>query len=499
VSANFAEVLACAAPADAGRPAVLGAGEVTSYAQLERAARQVGALLHARGVQRGDRVALRLANTPAYVAAFLGALHAGAIAVPLDPRLAPREMRVHLADSGARLLVTAGAETEPFGIDTVTFGATVPDGLPSAGAPAERAPGDTALLLYSSGTTGLPKAVELTHANLAAASEMTAGALRAVLQDDVVLVAAPLCHGYGLGCGLNAPLRLGATIALLERFDAGAALDLIERERAAVLLGVPTMFVRMIAAQSQRPRDLSSLRACLSGGGALRPALLDDCERAFGCEVLEGYGTSEMLRIAMNRPGRRIAGAVGHPLDGVRVRVVDARGAPVVAGAVGEVEVRAPSVMKGYWRDPAATAAAIRGGWLRTGDLGRVDAGGALFLTGRSKDIIIRGGFNVQPAEIEAILARHPDVADAAVIGIPDDEMGEEIAAVVVLAAGCEELDPVSSIAGWLREQVAAHKRPRLLWAVDALPRGITGKVLRAELQAVAAERRAGHAAAGAK
>jgi long-chain acyl-CoA synthetase len=456
-------------------------------------------MLRERGVRPGDRVVLKLANTPAYVAAFLGTLHAGAIAVPLDARLRPRELHFHLADCEARLLIAAPDDGCAAGVETLSLGAAAPDGRAGAAAAfdaTERAAGDTALLLYSSGTTGTPKAVELTHGNLAAASAMTAAALRAVLQDAVVLVAAPLCHGYGLGVGLDAPLRTGATIALLERFDADAALDLVERERPAAFLGVPTMFVRMIAAQAQRPRDLGSLRACLSGGGALRPALLHDCERALGCEVLEGYGASEVLRIATNRPGRRIAGSVGRPLDGVRVRVVDAAGAAVAAGGVGEVEVRAPSVMKGYWRDPAATAAVIRGGWLRTGDLGRIDGGGALFLAGRSKDIIIRGGFNVQPAEIEAVLALHPDVAEAAVVGIPDDEMGEEIAAAVVLVPGCDEPDPVARIAGWLREQVAPHKRPRLLWTVDALPRGITGKVLRAELRAAAAGRRATHAPA---
>lgn len=500
MSASFAALLERDAPADGERPALRCAGSTTSYAGLARDARRAAALLRAHGVRPGDRVALKLPNGAAYVAAYLGALRAGAIVVPLHPHLRPREVRQQLADCDARLLLTATVEDAPPGVECLVCDAQALAGHDGGdGAIAERASGDTALLLYSSGTTGTAKAVELTHGGLAAASAMTAAAMRPVLEDAVVLVAAPICHGYGLGVGLNAPLRTAATLVLLERFYADAALDLVERERAETFLGVPTMFVRMIAAQARRPRDLGSLRTCLSGGGALRPALLHETERALGCEVVEGYGAAEVLRIATNRPGARVAGSVGRALEGVDVRVVDAGGAALEPGAVGEVEVRGASVMKGYWRDPAATAAAIRAGWLRTGDLGRVDRDGTIFLVGRHKDVVIRGGFNVHPSEVEAVLARHPHVAEAAVLGIPDGELGEEIAAAIVLTRECVEPDPIASIEAWLRDEIAPHKRPRVLWAVDALPRGITGKVLRAELRPAAVARHAAYAPAGSK
>lgn len=493
--AGFAALLADDAPQPGTRIALRADTIDVSYDDLAAHGEQVAALLRGRGVEVGDRVAIALPNGPAYVSAFLGALRAGAIAVPLNPLLRPREIAFHLADCGAALLLTAPvaarASTFP-GVDVVAL-PVPPSACPEpAGTRAVRDLDDTAMLLYSSGTTGWPKGVELTHRNLDAASAMTARALDGVLRDAVLLAAVPLFHGYGLGCALLAPLRRGATIVLLERFHAGAALDAIERERASVFVGVPTMLMRMVAAQARQPRDLGSLETCLSGGGALRTPELHACERALRCEVLEGYGASEVLRVAVNRPRRRRTGSVGPPLDGVEVRLVDPAGRPVGDGDVGELEVRAASVMKGYWGNAAATAATIRDGWLRLGDLARQDADGSLSLAGRTKDVILRGGFTVHPLEVEEVLLRHPAVAEAAVVGIADDELGEEIAAAVVFAGAVaeDEAARVRELQAWLREQLAPFRRPRLVWAVDALPRGVTGKVLREQLRADAAGRR---------
>ena len=343
------------------------------------------------------------------------------------------------------------------------------------------------MILYTSGTTGVPKGAELTHANLLRNAEVTAATLLAAGPGDVVMGCLPLFHSFGLTCGLNAAVLGGACLALLPRFDPGEALEIISREKVTIFEGVPTMYAALLHHPDRGQADVSSLRVCVSGGAALPLEILRGFEDAFGCPILEGYGLSETSPVAsFNHPGRpRKPGSIGTPVAGVQMRVVDDAGAEVPQGEVGEVAIRGHNVMKGYWRDPDATAAAIPDGWFRTGDLARVDEDGYFYIVNRKKEMIIRGGYNVYPREIEEALYEHPGVAGAAVVGIPHESLGEEVGAAVALKPGASATP--EELREFVRERVAAYKYPRQIWLVDQLPKGPTGKILRREVQPPAA------------
>jgi long-chain acyl-CoA synthetase len=294
--------------------------------------------------------------------------------------------------------------------------------------------------------------------------------------DLVTLGALPLFHAFGQTCGLNATMAAGGSLSLLPRFDAGKALEMIESDRVTLFEGVPTMYSAML--HHPEDTDTSSLQLCVSGGAAMPVEVMRAFERRFECTVLEGYGLSETSPVAsFNRPDReRKAGSIGLPVRGVEMRLVD------VQDGVGEIAIRGHNVMKGYWNKPDATADAIDSdGWFRTGDLARVDDEGYFFIVDRKKQMIIRGGFNIYPREIEEVLHEHPDVMEAAVIGIPHDELGEEVGAAVVLKPG-SEADP-EEIKSYVKARVAAYKYPRRVWLLDALPKGPTGKILRREIK----------------
>ncbi len=440
-------------------------------------------LLASKGVAPGDRIGLLAPNVPAFPVIFYGALRLGAVVVPLNPLLKEREIAYHLSDSGSRLLFAwagfgeaaergaqaAGAEHVPI----------VPAGLPE-GEPlrdvAERAADDPAVIIYTSGTTGTPKGAVLTHHNLLDSAEV-AVALVDSGPHSVVLGTLPLFHAFGMGSGLNAMMRAGGSITLLPRFDAAKALEIIERDRVDIFLGVPTMYAALLHHPERERYDASTLRLCVSGGAAMPVEILRGFEAAFGCKVLEGYGLSETAAMAsFNPPDReRKPGSIGVPVTGVEMRLVDEH------DGVGEIAIRSPHVMKGYFGRSQATAEVLRDGWLHTGDLARVDEDGYYFIVDRKKDLIIRGGFNVYPREIEEVIYEHPAVREAAVIGVPHDQLGEEVAAAVALKPGADATP--EELVAYVKERVAAYKYPRQVWIFDELPKGATGKILKREIE----------------
>jgi long-chain acyl-CoA synthetase len=283
---------------------------------------------------------------------------------------------------------------------------------------------------------------------------------------------------------LNATVRAGGCLTLMPRFDPGRALDVIERDRVTVFQGVPTMYTALLNHPERERFDVSTLRVCVSGGAAMPVEVMRSFEDAFGCVILEGYGLSETSPIAsFNHPDReRKPGSIGTPVDGVQMKVVAEDGEELAVGEVGEIVIRGHNVMNGYWRRPEATAEAIRDGWFHSGDLARVDGDGYFFIVDRKKDMVIRGGYNVYPREIEEVLYEHEAVREAAVIGVPHPELGEEVAAAVVLVsgAGVDEAEILEFVKG----QVAAYKYPRHVWFVDELPKGPTGKILKRAIEA---------------
>ncbi len=289
----------------------------------------------------------------------------------------------------------------------------------------------------------------------------------------------PLFHVFGLTCGLNATVTAAGTLTLLPRFDPGKALEIIERDAVTIFEGVPTMYAAMLHHPDADPAKAATLRLCVSGGAAMPVEILRGFEEKFGCVILEGYGLSETSPVAsFNHPDKvRKPGSIGTPVEGVEMRLVGDGGGAVPAGEVGEIAIRGHNVMKGYWGRPEATAEAIPDGWFRTGDLARVDEDGYYFIVDRKKEMIIRGGYNVYPREIEEVLHEHPAVAEAAVIGIPHDELGEEVGAAVALKPGAAATP--EELRAFAKERVAAYKYPRHVWLVAELPKGPTGKILR--------------------
>ncbi|MDH6554518.1 long-chain acyl-CoA synthetase [Streptomyces sp. SAI-117] len=489
---NLARNLLAAARSQPRHPAIRLDGYTLDYAGLHAAAAAVAGDLRERGVEPGDRVGLVLPNVPAFPVLFYGALLAGAVVVPMNPLLKAREVEYYLGDSGMKVVygwdgsgdvVPEAAQT--MGITGIVVTATGPADLSGTPIeePVERADGDTAVILYTSGTTGQPKGAELTHHNLSSNAATTSETLIEIGPDDVIMGCLPLFHVFGLTCGLNAAVRAGATLTLIPRFDPVKALEVVARDRVTVFEGVPTMYAAMLNCPDAAHADMSSLRTCMTGGSAMPVEILRGFESRFGCEVFEGYGLSETAPVvSFNQPGReRKAGTIGFPVRGCEMRLVNDDGEDVPAGEPGEIAIRGENVMKGYWNRPDATAAAIPDGWFRSGDIATKDADGYYTIVDRKKDLIIRGGYNVYPREVEEVLYQHPAVAEAAVIGIGHPELGEEVGAAVALKPGVE-VDP-EELKNFVRDRLAAYKYPRSVWLVDALPKGPTGKILRRKVQ----------------
>jgi long-chain acyl-CoA synthetase len=465
-----------------------------SYSMLDGATAHVAGLLRERGLRPGDRVGVMLPNVPYFPVVYYGILRAGGVVVPVNVLLRAREVEFFLSDPGAKLFFAwhdfadaadAGADAagvecilvEPGGFEELVGAA---DPITRVADPAED---QTAVILYTSGTTGTPKGAELTHANLRTNCTITAEKLARLSRQDVLLGALPLFHSFGQTCGMNTSARVGATLTMLPRFDPEKALAVIERDKVTVFQGVPTMYNALLHCDRRDDFDVSSLRLCMSGGSAMPEELMRQFEETFGCIILEGYGLSETSPVAsFNHPDReRKPGSIGTPIEGVDMKIVDDQGEDVTEGDVGEIVIKGHNIMKGYWNRPEATEEAISDdGWFHSGDMAKVDEDGYFFIVDRKKDLIIRGGYNVYPREIEEVLYGHPAVQEAAVIGVEDEKLGEEVGAAVVLKKG-EEISP-DELCGYLKELVASYKYPRRIWFVEELPKGPTGKILKREI-----------------
>ncbi len=490
---NLASVLSGTAQRHADRPAVRQDERTMTYRELDDAVARCAGMLRAAGVGVGDRVGVMLPNVAEFPVAYFGVLRLGAVVVPMNVLLKSRETEFYLSDPGARAVLAwvdvadaarTGADAAGatcLVVDPADFADRLAEADPVE-SDAERADDDTAVILYTSGTTGSPKGAELTHSNLIENARVTAETLFEFTEQDVILGALPLFHAFGQTCAMNAAVRVGSLLTMLPRFDPGHGLEIIQRDRVTVFEGVPTMFNAFLHHAERDKFDVSSLRVCCSGGAAIPVEVLRGFEEAFGCVVLEGYGLSETSPVAsFNHPhGPRAAGSIGTPIQGVEMKVVAEDGTEVPDGEVGEIAICGHNVMKGYWQRPDATADVLADGWFRTGDMARKDEQGLFYIVDRKKDLIIRGGYNVYPREIEEVLYEHPDVREAAVLGVPHASLGEEVAAVVVPKPGAS-LDP-NEVQAFVKERVAAYKYPRVVQVADELPKGPTGKILKREI-----------------
>jgi long-chain acyl-CoA synthetase len=490
---NLAQNLTSTTNGHAGRVAVRVDNAAMTYRALDEASARVAGLLLQRGLAPGDRVGIMMPNVAEVPVVYYGVLRAGGVVVPMNPLLKGREVAFYLGNSGAGLVFAwhafaeqARAGAEQAGADLIVVDT---DGFPellASAAPefpvADRAGQDTAVILYTSGTTGQPKGAELTHGNLISNTEVSRADIVRAGPDDVIFGGLPLFHVFGQTVAMNVAVAAGACLTLLPRFDAAHALQIVAGHQVTVFEGVPTMYVALLHLPGRDDHDTSALRMCISGGAALPVEVLRGFEEAFGVSVLEGYGLSETSPVAsFNHPGRvHKPGSIGTPIRDVEMRAVDEAGKEVPQGEVGEIAIRGPNVMKGYWERPEATAEALREGWFHTGDLARVDEDGYFFIVDRKKDLIIRGGYNVYPREIEEVLYEHPAVAEAAVIGLPHPALGEEVGAAVALKPGAAI--SAEELRDYVKGQVAAYKYPRHLWLVDALPKGATGKIQKRDI-----------------
>ena len=500
---NLAVMLRESARRAPAKTAVILGDATLSYAQLDQLSDRVAASLTAGGLAPGDRVGLQLPNIPQFVIAYFGILKAGGVVVPMNVLLKAPEIAFQLENSGARTLITFGgfadeaakaaetaAVTSLYVVgETATPVASAPfETLLAGDAPgpqlAARGPADPAVIIYTSGTTGTPKGAVLSHIGLYMNADIP-GRLFEFAEEDVAVVALPLFHVFALSSIMNTCVLLGGTMTLVPRFDPRAVLELMQRDRVTVFMGVPTMYIALLQAVDSADYDLSSLRVAVSGGAPIPAEVIDSFESRFGVPILEGYGLSESSSTATFNisVSERKVYSVGKPIWGTSLQIWDEDSRPLPPGAdhVGEVVLRGMNIMTGYYDNPEATAKAFAGGWFHTGDLGYLDEDGFLFIVDRIKDLIIRGGYNVYPREVEEVLYAHPAVAEAAVIGVPDPKMGEEVHAIVAVKPGQSVTE--AELIEFVKERAAAYKYPRAIEFRDSLPKGATGKILKKELR----------------
>ena len=448
MSLNLGSILQASAADRPEKVAIRLGPRALTYAELQRAALGVAGSLRARGVRPGESVAIMVPNLPEFTIAYFGVLDAGCTVVPLNVLLSAPEVAYHIEDSKARLLIAhplfqapAQKGADQAGVPVVWSDGEGPGTL-GALAQAEpldavhpTSPDDTAVILYTSGTTGKPKGAELTHSNLMVNCSMVVPRLVPVCADDVALATLPLFHSFGQTCIQNATLAVGGSFTLLPRFAPDEAAAIVARDRVTLFAGVPTMYFALL--HHAGPVDFSSVKYCLSGGAPMPVEVMKAFEAKFGVEILEGYGLSETSPVAsFNMIGRaRRPGSIGYPVWGVELSIQDEAGRSLPDGERGEICIRGHNIMKGYLGRPEATAETMRGGWFHSGDIGIRDADGSYRIVDRVKDMIIRGGFNVYPREVEEVLYGHPAIAEAAVIGLPHESHGEEVKAVVALQA----------------------------------------------------------------
>jgi long-chain acyl-CoA synthetase len=519
-SYNLATLLETSAKNYPEREAIVfpATGRRMTYAEVDMVANMVANFLVSKGIQRGDKVALSCPNLPYFSLVYWGILKAGGTVVPLNVLLKGREVAYHLGDSDAKayfcfegtpelaigqegfagfqdadgcelfVAITADLMADSPFEGTQTFGQIL-GGMEGTFDTVETDEDDTAVILYTSGTTGQPKGAELRHRNMrdnATLGEALFGA--SVDKPDTFLCVLPLFHSFGQTVIQNGAAAYGGTVVMLPRFEPGAALQLMQSEGITFFAGVPTMYWGLLGALDETvdvAKIKDSLRVAVAGGSALPVEVHKDFETKFGVTILEGYGLSETSPVASFSPlGEEVrVGSIGKPVPGVEMKLIDPESWEEVEWsehAIGEIAIKGHNIMKGYYDRPDATDEAIQDGWFRTGDLGRRDADGWYYIVDRSKDMIIRGGYNVYPREIEEVLMSHPDVSLAAVIGIPDDSHGEEVKAVVILNDGATVTE--EELVAWGKKEMAAYKYPRVIEFVPSLPMTATGKILKREL-----------------
>jgi long-chain acyl-CoA synthetase len=513
---NLSTILEHHARQNASKEAVVFMDKRFSYAQLNGAANQIANGLTALGIGHGDKVALTCANLPYFPMIYFAILKTGATVVPLSILLKRYEIAYHLQDSDAKAyLCFVGTPEIPMGTEgyagfeatdscehffmitpsptdaspiegTKTLGMLMAAGKSPVFESYPTEPNDTAVIIYTSGTTGRPKGAELTHANLMFNAVLSADLSSITFNSRQVLVL-PLFHIFGQTVQMLGGIYRGATTYLVPRFDAETIFTLFQNEKINIFAGVPTMYWGLLNYPDAHKFDLDiikqHLKTCASGGAALPVQVLHDFEAKFGVPIIEGYGMSEGSPVVTFNHSDRVRkpGSVGTPVWGVEVSIQDENGQQLGNNEKGEICYRGHNVMKGYYKRPDANAETIVNGWLHSGDVGYRDDDGYYFIVDRTKDMIIRGGFNVYPREVEEMMIQHPAISMVAVIGIPHEQYGEEIKACVVLKPNMSVSE--AELIAWSKEQIAMYKYPRLIEFLDALPMGASGKILKRELR----------------
>lgn len=494
MNANLFALFERAFPADRARVALATpAGGSLSYAAIDAGSARLAGLLATLGLQPGDRVSVQVPKSAEAVLLYLACLRGGFVFHPLNDAYRQAELAWLVADASPALVVCDPAAADlfgaiaPAGCRVMTLADDGSGSLMAAAAATTALPAtvvrkssDLAILLYTSGTTGTPKGAMITHGNLAA-NVLALVEAWGFGPADRLLHALPLYHAHGLFVGLGCALASGASLLLLPRFDAAAVLAALPA--CTVMMGVPTYYTRLLQQPGLDRAACTGVRLFISGSAPLAPATFAAFRERTGHEVLERYGMTETgMNTSNPLHGERRPGSVGPPLPGVSVRITGSDGQPLPAGATGEIELRGPNVFAGYWRQPDKSAEAFTAdGWFRTGDQGHIDGDGYLTISGRSKDLVISGGLNVYPREVELALEALPDVAEAAVIGAPHPEFGEAVVAVVVARADARPAEAV--IIRALKDRLAAYKVPKRVFIVPELPRNAMGKIEKTTLR----------------
>lgn len=488
-------------------------GKDTTYAEFDQTVARFASTLQQLGVDKGDHVAFLLGNTPHFLISLYATMRIGATAIPINPIYSPDEISYILHNSDAKIVIALDAllplveQAAPkFSlIEKYIICETTPDIGDKLAALPEEVKGlvlpftqavaqggvpttvsitndETAIILYTSGTTGHPKGAMLTHENLYSNARDVADYL-GFMEDDRVVATLPVFHVFALTVVVNAPLLKGATILLVPRFSPGDVFNIVKEQQATVFAGVPTMYNFLYQYPEGQPADFDTIRLAISGGSSLPVALLHNFEKKFDVRISEGYGLSEASPVTCFNPldRERVPGSIGTSIVNVENKVVNELGEEVPDGEVGELIVRGPNVMKGYYKMPEETAEVIRNGWLYTGDLARRDENGYFYIVDRKKDMVIVGGYNVYPREVEEVLFGHPDIVEAAVVGVPDPDFGEAVHAYVVLKEGVQ-LD-ADALIDYCAERLVKYKLPKVIEFLDELPKNTTGKILRRSLK----------------
>ena len=508
MSLNVASLLRTSAHNDPKAPAIIINDMTMSYGELHGLAQRFAGGLGSLGIQRGQHVALMLPNVPHFTIAYYGAHYNASPVVPLNVLLTPDEIAYHLDDSDAvaiivwegfyeqaraafdrvdtcKHIIVAKAErtdmSAPEGAQNMTK--LIAGSEPVYDLP-DTMPDDTAVILYTSGTTGRPKGAELTHFNLFYNAEYVAQRLLAGEDKKVAICVLPLFHSFGQTCMQNATLAGGGTVVLMPRFEPKGCFELIQKHKVTLFAGVPTMYFALLNYPEADQYDVSSLQHCMAGGAAMPVEVMKAFDEKYGVNILEGYGLSETSPVASfnvaDRPKK--PGSIGLPIAGVEFRLEDDQGKVITeTDTPGEIVIKGHNIMKGYYKRPEVNAEAIVDGWFHSGDIGTRDADGYYYIVDRKKDMVIRGGYNVYPREIEEVLYAYPGVIEAAVIGVPDEKMGEEVKAIVALKPGTQA--SAEQIQAYCKEKLAAYKYPRIIEFRDELPKGPTGKILKRELR----------------